>query len=390
MLRISAFAIFLVCASSLGAGTIQLYDYGTLDTGTNYTANAYATGINASGQVVGYSETSSHSITHGFLLSSGVLKDLGTLGGITDNSYAQSITDAGTIVGYSNLSGSLTTHAFIYSGNVITDIDGSSGTTYGYGINSAGVVVGSQSPSFYGIPHGFVKSSGTFTNTGTFAGAGINASGRVVGYVLLSSGYQHATSYLNGTTTDLGVIAGNYSNGNAINASGQMVGQSDYDIYNNSHAFFYSGNTMTDLGSLGGNHSAAFGVNSYGQVVGDAYSNNPKYLYGVPKPSFIDHAFLYSNGHMYDLNDYISTGLGITLTQAVAINDSGVIAINGTIGNGSHHFFVMDTAGTFAVASPTPEPASFGLALIAGLLVVGLPRLKSLVYSRTDVREDVG
>ena len=368
MLRILAFAIFLVCASSLGAGTIQLYDYGTLDTGTNYTANAYATGINASGQVVGYSETSSHSITHGFLLSSGVLKDIGTLGGITDNSYAQSITDAGTIVGYSNLSGSLTTHAFTYSGNAITDIDGSSGTTYGYGINSAGVVVGSQSPSFYGIPHGFVKSSGTFTNTGAFAGVGINATGRVVGSQPQSNGYYHATSYLNGTATDLGVIAGGYySNGNAINSSGQMVGESDYDIYNNSHAFFYSGGTMTDLGSLGGKHSAAFGVNSYGQVVGDAYSNNPKYLYGVPTPSFIDHAFLYSNGHMYDLNDYIDSGLGITLTRAVAINDSGVIAINGTIGNGSYHFFVMDTAGNFAVTSPAPEPATLSLFAAAGV-----------------------
>lgn len=73
---------------------------------------------------------------------------------------------------------------------------------------------------------------------------------------------------------------------------------------------------------------------------------------------------------MYDLNDYISTGLNLDLMQAVAINDSGLIAINGTIANGSHHFFIMDTAGNFPVTSPTPEPATLGLFAAAGVALL--------------------
>lgn len=344
------------------ANNITLSDYGTLG-GTT----AYATGINASGQVVGYSTTSSGA-THAFLLSAGHMIDLGTLSTSNGASYAEGINDAGTVVGFSTLTGSINNHAFSFSAGHMTDIDGTSGASYAYAINDSGQIAGAQATSIYGTPHGFLDTAGSFANTGAFAGIGINASGVMVSTI--SSGrYSHAATYTGGVTTDLGSLAGFNSYGNAINASGQVVGKSDYNAFNYTHAFLYSGGVMTDLGTLGGNHSEAMGINSYGQVVGDAYSTDPKYLYGIPRPTQTDHAFLYANGQMIDLNDYISSTLNIDLIQAVGINDSGIIAINGTIANGSHHFFVMDTNGAFAVTSATPEPSSILLASAGALLL---------------------
>ncbi len=340
-----------LCAPSAFAGPVLLYDYGTLG-GTS----AYATAINASGQVVGYSTTASGA-THAFLLSAGHMTDLGTLGGAA--SYAEAINDNGTVVGYSNTTGSTNNHAFTWSGGVRTDIDGTSGASYAYAINNAGQIAGGRSASIFATATGFLDTGGVFLNTGSFVGAGINASGEMVASVTQLSGYPHAESYLGGVTTDLGLLAGTSSIGSAINSSGQIVGQSDYDSFSDTHAYLFSGGVMTDLGTLGGKHSSATAINSYGQVVGDAYSTANQYLIGIPKPNFIDHAFIYTNGVMIDLNDYISSGLLIDLQQAVAINDSGLIAINGTIANGSHHFFVMDTNGNFPVTpAATPEPGS--------------------------------
>lgn len=365
------FALTLASACCLNAGAIQLYDYGTLG-GTT----AYATGINASGQVVGYSTTSTGA-THAFVLSGGHMTDIGSLGGASGTSYAQGINNSGIVVGYSTTTGSVNNHAFTYSTSTATrtDINGSSGASYAWGINNSGQITGGRSASIYDAQQGFIDSNGSFSSTGSFVGIGINASGVLVSSATVGS-YTHAETNSGGTITDLGSLAGYNSYGNAINASGQVVGQSDYNAFNYKHAFLYTNGSMVDLGTLGGTQSNAVGINSFGQVVGDAYSTNSKYLYGVPKPNYIDHAFLYTNGAMVDLNDYISSGLGIDLIQAVAINDSGLIAINGTIANGSHHFFVMDTAGNFAVTSPTPEPTSAALLGIAGLVLV-VRKLKS-------------
>jgi probable HAF family extracellular repeat protein len=74
------------------------------DLGTLGGSNSIADGINASGQVVGYSATTGGD-SHAFLYSGGIMTDLGTLGGA--ESIALGINDGGQIVGYSATTGGI-------------------------------------------------------------------------------------------------------------------------------------------------------------------------------------------------------------------------------------------------------------------------------------------
>jgi probable HAF family extracellular repeat protein len=67
--------------------------------------------------------------------------------------------------------------------------------------------------------------------------------------------------------TDLATFGGFSSGAPAINASGQVVGDSLVDD-SHTHAFLYSGGAMADLGAMGGQDSYARGINASGQVVG--------------------------------------------------------------------------------------------------------------------------
>ena len=119
--------------------------------------------------------------------------------------------------------------------------------------------------------------------------------------------------------------------------------------------------TITDLGALtpAGTPSAAFGINASGQVVGASapYPN-------APAPG---HAFLYSGGHMTDLNLLLPAGSGWQLSSATAINDSGQIVGYGLFDH-QPAAFLLDTSET-----QSPEPGSLNL-LGAGLVAVGLRR----------------
>src|SRR5687768_6931550 len=83
------------------------------DLGTLGGDNSHASGINDTGQVVGYSETDSRGRrVHAFITGpdGAGMTDLGTLGG--DYSWAYGINDAGQVVGYSTTDNGRS-HAFI-------------------------------------------------------------------------------------------------------------------------------------------------------------------------------------------------------------------------------------------------------------------------------------
>jgi len=267
-------------------------------------------GINSSGQVAGQlinSTLHSHAALSG-PQGSGVVKDLGSLGG--DFSFGIGVNSSGQVSGTSRLYNN-TQHAFLSgpNGGPLKDL-GTLGGAYsnGVGVNDLGQVSGTSdtsasSPQF-SVQHAFLsganggplKDLGLLGATGSISGStlnseagGVNQRGEVTGMSQIVSGFGiHA--FLSGPSgetplKDLGTLAGDYSGGNDINASGQVVGYSTYP------------------GSTGQSDT---------------------------------HAFLYSGGVMTDLNSLIPQDSGIILIEGLAISNSGYILVTGSVGGASH------------------------------------------------------
>lgn len=346
--------VFSGVRSALAVVQYTVTDLGTLP---HYeTSRAYA--INASGQVVGNAHNSLGD--RAFLYSNGAMTDLGTLGVAPVSSDASGINASGQVVGTSG------GYAFLYSNGTMTDL----GTLGGswcepYAINDSGQVVGRYMRA---DPHAFLYSNGTTTDLGAMLGnifgvtngqsyaTGINESGQVVGTANYAAGIGFL--YSGGVMTCLRGPGGASCGVQGINAGGDIVGAT---VFNNggggNHAALYSHGTWTDLGTLGDTSlvSCAFGINSSGQVVGCSQIDSGD-----------DHAFLYSNGTMIDLNSLVS---GWTLEQATAINDSGQIVGYGLSPSGYTDAFLL---------TPVPEPSTLVLLSVSaiGLLVFARRRRK--------------
>jgi probable HAF family extracellular repeat protein len=111
-------AIALVTWS--GCALAQVYSITDLGT-INGSLNPVALGINASGEVVGASSVSGVPGTHAFFYSNGVMNDLGTLGG--NSSAAWGINARGQVTGWSTTATGML-HAFITApnGGAMTDL----------------------------------------------------------------------------------------------------------------------------------------------------------------------------------------------------------------------------------------------------------------------------
>jgi probable HAF family extracellular repeat protein len=144
-----------------------------------------------------------------------------------------------------------------------------------WGINNLGEIVGTSSTSggsSLGV-HGFF-----YTATGGLrdltptsdqgAATDINDAGQVTGYKTALGGY-HAFRWDNGVVVDLGVVPNfAHSFGWAINAAGQVAGNSTSASGNSERLFRFTDGT--GLQNLGGTdeHNASWGINATGQVVG--------------------------------------------------------------------------------------------------------------------------
>jgi len=266
-----------------------------------------ALGINNSGQVVGQNAAG-----HAFLYSGGTMSDLGALGGT--HSQARSINNNGQIVGYAeNASGNA--HAFLYSGN------------------------------------GPMQSLGTLPNGSLSTAFAINNNGQTVGYADSSGPIRAFICSGNGPMQDLGVLTGSNTWATSINDNGLMAG---YYQYSSVHiGFLYNSNT--GLVESMGSETEACDVNNVGQVVGNVRS----YVNGSN-----DHAMLYSNGQMRDLNNLIAPSSGWTLEGASAINDNGQIVGLGLNPSGQYHAYLL---------TPTPEPSTF--------VLLGIGAISLLAYA---------
>ncbi len=136
-----------------------------------------------------------------------------------------------------------------------------------------------------------------------------------------------------------------------INDLGHVVGSSSNSLsFDSEFATLWENPTQigVSLGSLGGNFSDALGINNSQQIVG--FST-------LTPDSSAQHAFLWEDGELIDLNSLIAPDAGWKLTSAFEINNNGDIIGVGNF-NGVEQGFI---------AKAVPEPSS-----VLGILGLGL------------------
>ena len=172
---------------------------------------------------------------------------------------------------------------------------------------------------------------------------GINDADQIVGGTTTKSGtegYPFLWEASRGMQ-DLGTFGGKGSIAFGINNSGHVVGGAmtkSGDV----HAFLWQGSSgMLDLGTLGGIGSIAFGINKSGQIVGKTTTQTLQGLDAFLNVSGEEHAFLYTDGKMTDLNTMIDPASGWHLSSAAAITDLGQIVGSGINKAGQSHAFLL-------------------------------------------------
>lgn len=336
-----------------------------------------ALAVNASGQVVGFASFDGTTV-HAAIYSDGQLTDLGTLGG--DHSQAVAINSSGDAVGHSTLANGLT-HATLWSNGQVIDLGTLPGgaTSYATGINDAGQITGwsdtlEPGTSFPRPDHAFIYANGQMTDLGNISATGqfgnysvgnaINASGEVTGWSVTDEFETHAFLYSGGQMMDLGTLGGSESRGRALNNLGEVVGWSYTPNDAAAHAFLMSGGPMMDLGTVSGsNNSYAVGINDAGEVVGNSTAT-------AGSGPFLSLA----GGVPVNLNGYIDTFLQV-LYSAKGINHDGQILAQGTTDNFVDQPFLLtppDGADHhFANISTRLPVGTSDNVLIAGFIIQG-------------------
>src|SRR5262249_8557766 len=144
---------------------------------------------------------------------------------------------------------------------------------------------------------------------------------------------------------DLGTLGGPASRGLGVNKNVHVCGWSMIQENNPaSRGFLWADGVMKSLGTLGGIYSSAFALNGRDQVVGAS-----------TRADEVQVAFLWSDGHMVDLNTLLPPAQDLLLTSANDIDDQGRIVGVGTRPNGETRAFLLLPSGT-TDAPPAPPP----------------------------------
>jgi chitinase len=311
-----------------------------------------------------YTGAAAGSPAHAFRSMPGGPQDLGALAAGA-YSEGRAINASGVVVGSSQVAAdSANFHATSWTGSAPIDINPTGGLfSRATAINQSGQVAGYYGHYFDGfggqITSAFVLTNGSVQRlsplAGNFASAsGINDGGMVVGSTTIVDGgsLQHGFFHDGTTMHDIGALsAGLDSHANAINNAAQVVGSAQV-APGQSHAVLYANGALTDLGLLSGTTSTeAVDINESGVIVGTAFGGNSR------------HGFVAFDQELYDLVDLIAGGFdGWHILDISGINDQGQIVGTAQSDDGSLvHAFRFDPINVANV----PEPAGLALMLAA-------------------------
>jgi probable HAF family extracellular repeat protein len=285
-------------------------------------------GINNRGEIAGSSGGRSFLWRDGQSID--LTKELGA------GATPEAINDLGQITGrYNGPSG-----GFLFSDGILTDLGlvKHSPATNPYALNNLGevafvaLVFPEDTPEIY--HSSYIYRNGVHEQIPTLGGTyvkanAINDSGVAAGDSTFKGDNQtHAIIYRNGETIDLGTLGGPHSSAYDINEAGYVTGRSSVAGSSASRAFILAapGGRMIDLGVLpgGGKNSYGDAINNLNQVVGGSE---------IKPGSTEQHAFIYTDGQMWNLNKLIhakdpSRGY-VRLFAAYDINDNGWIIAGG-------------------------------------------------------------
>jgi probable HAF family extracellular repeat protein len=350
-----------------------LTDLGSLP-GTN---DSVALAVGPTGGVTGDSENGLIDPITGWpearavLWSRGKIVDLGTLGGY--ESLAGEMNARGQVTGvaantipdqYSFFGWGTQMRTFIWEkATGMHDIGTLGGPdALGGSINNRGQIAGgsytnSTPNQSTGLPtvDPFLWYQNKMKDLGTLGGVfgavwGLNESGEVSGMSDLAGDQTyHPFLWRHGRLIDLGTLGGDYGNGAWLNNAGQVAGYAFTKGNNAYHAFRWSRGVMKDLGTVDGDQcSNANGINARGDVVGASGDCG----YGA-------RAYLWHDGSMIDLNEYVPPSSALHLFESLYISDDGAIAGHGVLPDGSLHAFVLLPNGHSHMADERPASYRF-------------------------------
>ena len=333
------------------------------------TANAVPAAINAAGEVAANAVVP-QTIGVAVLYDNGALTNIGLLPGARDldETVATGINSSGQVVGWGGVNDDTNVYGFVYSNGVLTNIGSMPGTavalnpaSQAFGVNDSGQVTGMAYTDPGGPANfdGFIYLNGVWTDLGPGVGYAINASGQVAGASAATFSSVntpgHATLFSGGAKTDLGTLpGGTQSVGYALNATGQVVGSSDFTGSTLTHAFFYNG-VMSDMNAF---ISATDPLKQYVTLTDARGINDSRMIVvnGIDNRTQTTHAYLLQ-GPWLDLApanlSFAAQAVGtVSAAQSVSLKNSGPTSLA----------FSVSASGDFAETSDCPS----SLVLAAG------------------------